>query len=80
MFVHDAVFSEKIIGGETEITTDKFETKLQELKEIVESTGYSGLQSQFELLCEVTTDLDDVTEDIAGADSGNNTYTYCKSR
>ncbi|XP_019850659.1 PREDICTED: receptor-type tyrosine-protein phosphatase kappa-like isoform X1 [Amphimedon queenslandica] len=79
VFLHDAVFSETIIGGETEIPADKFATKLQELKEIDSSTGCSGLQSQFELLSQVTPDLDDATEDNAGEDlaknQGSNSYT-----
>ena len=64
MFLHDAVFSETIICGETEIPANEFEIKLQELNEIDSSTGCSGLQSQFDLLCQVTPDPDDATEFI----------------
>ncbi|XP_019858334.1 PREDICTED: receptor-type tyrosine-protein phosphatase S-like [Amphimedon queenslandica] len=66
VFLHDAVL-EAIICGETKIPTDKYQTKLQELKEIDSSTGCSGLQSQFDLLSQVTPDPDDVFTNTAKA-------------
>ena len=66
MFLHDAVL-ETVICGETEIPTDKYQTKLQELKKIDSSTGCSGLQSHFDLLSQVTPDPDDVFTDTAKA-------------
>ena len=71
MFLHDAV-SEAIICGETEIPTDKYQTKLQELKEIDSSTGCSGLQSQFDILSQVTPDPDNAFCDTAKAHSDKN--------
>ena len=59
MFVHDAVL-EAVICGETDITTDKYEMKLQKLKEVDPVTGCSGLKSQFDLFFQVTPDPDDV--------------------
>ena len=64
MFVHDAVL-EVVICGETDITTDKYEMKLQKLKEVDPVTGCSGLKSQFDLLFQVTPDPDDVLCDTA---------------
>ena len=66
MFLHDAVL-EAIICGETEIPADKYQTKLQDLKENDSSTGCSGLQSQFDLLSQVTPDPDNVFTDTAKA-------------
>ena len=81
MFLHDAVL-EAIICGETEIPTDKYQTKLQELKEIDSSTGCSGLQSQFDILSQVTPDPDNVFCDTAKAHSDKNRtkkYLPCES-
>ena len=64
MFVHDAVL-EAIICGETGITTNKYEMKLQKLKEVDPVTGSSGLKSQFDLFFQVTPDPDDVLCDTA---------------
>ena len=64
MFVHDAVL-EAIICGETDIATDKYEMKLQKLKEVDLVTGSSGLKSQFDLFFQVTPNPDDVFCDTA---------------
>ena len=64
MFVHDAVL-EAVICGETNITTNKYEMKLQKLKEVDPVTGCSGLKSQFNLFYQVTPDPDDVLCDTA---------------
>ena len=48
MFVHDAVL-EAVICGETDITTNKYEMKLQKLKKVDPVTGSYGLKSQFDL-------------------------------
>ena len=64
MFVHDAVL-EAVICGETDITTNKYEMKLQKLKVVDPVTGSSGLKSQFDLFFQVTPDPDDVFCDTA---------------
>ena len=64
MFVHDAVL-EAVICGETDITTDKYQMKLQKLMEVDPVTGSSGLKSQFDLFFQVTPDPDDVFCDTA---------------
>ena len=51
MFLYDALL-EAIICGNTEIPTDKYQTELQNLR------SSSGLQSQFDLLSQVSPDLD----------------------
>ena len=71
MFVHDAVL-EAIICGETEIPTDKYQTKVMELKEMIPSCQKSGLKSQFDILSQVTPDLDKVYCDTAKAHSDKN--------
>ena len=81
MFLHDAVL-EAIICGETEIPSDKYQTKLQKLKKIDSSTVYSGLQSQFDILSQVTPDPDKVCCDTAKAHSDKNRtnkYLPCES-
>ena len=74
MFLHDAVL-ETVICGDTEIPANECEMKLQELKEIDSSTGCSDLQSQFDLLSQVTPDPDDVFTDSAKAHSDKNRST-----
>ena len=64
MFIHDAVL-EAVICGETDITTNKYEMKLQKLKEVDPVTGCSGLKSQFNLFFQITPDPDDVLCDTA---------------
>ena len=64
MFVHDAVL-EAVICGETDITTDKYEMKLQKLKGVDPVTSCSDLKSQFDLFFQVTPDPDDVLCDTA---------------
>ena len=64
MFVHDAVL-EAIICGDTEITTNKYEMKLMEMKKVNPGEPKSVLQSQFDLLYQVTPDPDDVLCDSA---------------
>ena len=64
MFLHDAVL-EAVICGETAITTDKYQMKLQKLKEVDPVTSYSSLKSQFDLLIQITPDPDDVHCDTA---------------
>ena len=64
MFVHDAVL-EAVICGETDITTSKYEMKLQKLKEVDPVTGCSCLKSQFDLFFQITPDPDDVLCDTA---------------
>ena len=64
MFVYDAVL-ETVICGETDITTNKYEIKLQKLKEVDPVTSCSGLKSQFDLFFQVTPDPDDVLCDTA---------------
>ena len=63
---------EAVICGETKISTDKYQMKLQNLKEIGSSTGCSGLQSEFDILSQVTPDPDDVFCDTAKAHSDKN--------
>ncbi|XP_019851757.1 PREDICTED: receptor-type tyrosine-protein phosphatase epsilon-like [Amphimedon queenslandica] len=74
VFLHDAVL-ETVMCGDTEIPSNEYEMKLRELKEIDSSTGCSGLQSQFELLSQVTPDPDDVFCDSAKAHSDKNRST-----
>ena len=64
MFVHDAVL-EAVICGDTEITTDKYEMKLMEMKKVNPGEPKSVLQSQFDLLHQVTPHPDDVLCDSA---------------
>ncbi|XP_041379313.1 receptor-type tyrosine-protein phosphatase S-like [Gigantopelta aegis] len=47
-FVHDAVL-ERVICGETEIPTDKYQSELQKLKEHDPRTHQTGLESQVNL-------------------------------
>ena len=63
---------EAVICGDTKIPTDKYQMKLQNLKEIDSLTGCSGLQSQFDILSQVTPDPDDVFCDTAKAHSDKN--------
>ena len=71
VFLHDAVL-EAIICGETEIPTDKYESSLQSLKMINPQTGITSLQSQFDVLSQVTPDPNDVFCDTAKANSDKN--------
>ena len=71
MFLHDALL-EAIICGETEIPTDKYQTKVMELKEMIPSCQKSGLKSQFDILSQVTPDPDKVYCDAATAHSDKN--------
>ena len=80
MFVHDAVL-EAIICGETDITTNKYEMKLQKLKKVDPVTGCSGLKSQFNLLFQVTPNPDDVLCDTARTHpekNRSNNYLLCE--
>ena len=64
MFLHDAVF-DAITCGDTEITTDKYQSVLKTLKAVNTETGSSGLESQFTLLSQVTVNPNDVLCDTA---------------
>ena len=55
MFLYDALL-EAIICGNTEIPTDKYQTELQNLR------SSSGLQSQFDVLTQVSPDPDEEEE------------------
>ena len=58
VFLHDAVL-EAVICGETEIPTDEYQSVVQKLRS-VDQTHCTGLESQFNLLSQVTPDPDDV--------------------
>ena len=64
MFVHDAVL-EAVICGDTEITTNKYEMKLMEMKKVNPGESKSVLQSQFDLLYQVTPNPDNALCDSA---------------
>ena len=49
-----------MIYGETEIPTDEYQSELQKLKEYDPRTHQTGLESQFNLLYQVTPNPDDV--------------------
>ena len=70
-FVHDAVL-ERIICGETEIPTDKYQSELQKLKEHDPRTHQTGLESQFNLLFQLTPNPDDVHCNTAEVNSDKN--------
>ena len=71
MFVHDAVL-EAVICGETEIPTDKYQSVVQKLRSIDPQRHCSGLESQFNLLSQVTPDPDDVYCSTAKSHSNKN--------
>ena len=71
MFLHDGVL-EAVICGETDIPTDKYQSKIQKLKEVDPQTGLSGLRSQFDLLSQVTSDPNNVSCDTAKAHKDKN--------
>ena len=61
MFLYDALL-EAIICGNTEIPTDKYQTELQNLR------SSSGLQSQFDLLSQVSPDPDEALSEEEALD------------
>ena len=61
MFLYDALL-EAIICGNTEIPTDKYQTELQNLR------SSSGLQSQFDLLSQVSPDQDEALSEEEALD------------
>lgn len=56
MFLHDTLL-EAIICGNTEIPTDKYQNELQKLR------SSSGLQSQFDLLSQITSDPEQLCDE-----------------
>ncbi|XP_041379294.1 receptor-type tyrosine-protein phosphatase alpha-like [Gigantopelta aegis] len=70
-FVHDAVL-ERVICGKTEILTDKYRSELQKLKECDPRTHQTGLESQFNLLFQLTPKPDDVHCNTAEVNSDKN--------
>ena len=71
MFLHDAVL-EAVICGETEISTENFTSNIQKLKRINPKTRCTIMESQFDLLHQVTPDPDDVHCNSAKAHADKN--------
>ena len=64
--------TKRIICGETEIPTDKYQSELQKLKEHDPRTHQKGLESQCNLLYQVTPNPDDVYCSTARTHSDKN--------
>ena len=71
MFLHYAVL-EVVICGDTEITTEKYKMKLMEMKKVNPNNQKTNLQSQFDILSQVTPDPDHVLCDTAKTHSDKN--------
>ena len=71
MFLHDALL-EAIICGETEMSTENFTSNIQKLKRINPKTRCTIMESQFDLLHQVTPDPNDVHCNSAKAHADKN--------
>ena len=65
-----------LVCRETEILADKFPTALSQLKQQDASSGLTGMETQYQLLSEVTPNPDDIVKDSAESNSHKNRSKY----
>ena len=63
---------EALVCKETEILADKFPMALSQLKQQDASSGLTGMETQYQLLSEVTPNPDDVVKNSAESNSHKN--------
>lgn len=81
IFLHTAVL-DALVCKDTEIPLVKFAAELSKLKRQDDSSGLTGVQAQYQLLSEVTSNPDDVIKETAESNyqkNRTNKFLPCKN-